>query len=94
MGKLVLKIRCIMEKDYQFQIWIHHESSFQDYSYQLFSDSPILRWDNAPHHPNVSTFPHHFHNERGEITESPLDGMLLKDVKYVLKVVKKWLSKN
>jgi len=25
----------------------------------------IVRWDNAPHHPSVDTFPHHIHNQKG-----------------------------
>jgi len=25
----------------------------------------ISRWDNAPHHPNLITFPHHKHVESG-----------------------------
>jgi hypothetical protein len=25
----------------------------------------ILRWDNAPHHPNIITYPHHKHTKSG-----------------------------
>ena len=25
-------------------------------------DGKIFQFDNAPHHVNISTFPHHFHN--------------------------------
>ncbi|MCA1917027.1 DUF6516 family protein [Methanospirillum hungatei] len=24
-----------------------------------------MRWDNAPHHKNISTFPHHLHEKDG-----------------------------
>jgi hypothetical protein len=47
-GKLEAKIRCRLVRDYHMQIWLHHETAFQDYAYQLFTDHPILRWDNAP----------------------------------------------
>lgn len=29
----------------------------------------IMRWDNAPYHPKINSFPHHKH-EKGDITES------------------------
>ena len=29
----------------------------------------IIRWDNAPYHPKINSFPHHKH-ERGDIMES------------------------
>jgi len=35
----------------------------KDYSYhwQDRERKTILRWDNAPHHPEIKTFPHHLH---------------------------------
>lgn len=34
----------------------------------------VLRWDNAPHHPHLSTFPHHCHRQDGEVVASaPMD---------------------
>jgi len=62
-GKLELKIRCRFAKGYQLQVWLHHEPVFQDYAYQLFTDHPVLRWDNAPHFPRITTEPHHFHSK-------------------------------
>lgn len=39
----------------------------------------LIRWDNAPHHPHIATFPHHRHqNDENNIQESP--EMLLDDV--------------
>ena len=72
LGKLVLKVRCWLSGGYRFQLWLHHEPAFQSYAYQLFTDHPLLRWDNAPHHPYVSTKPHHFHDAWGVVSESPL----------------------
>ena len=31
----------------------------------------VRRWDNAPHHPNLQTFPHHSHMPDGEVVASP-----------------------
>ena len=40
------------------------ELSISKYSYhwQRQNGSLICRWDNAPHHPEISTFPHHIHD--------------------------------
>jgi hypothetical protein len=34
----------------------------KEYRYQFISNGrPIFRYDNAPHHPSIATFPHHKH---------------------------------
>lgn len=93
-GKLELKIRCRLSRNYQLQVWLHLGPTFQDYAYQLFTDRPLLRWDNAPHYPHVSTAPHHFHNEVGQVVESPLSGESLKDLSDVLTLVEKWMFRS
>jgi len=91
-GRLELKVRCRLVKGYQFQVWLHHEPDFQDYAYQFFKGHPILRWDNSPHYPRIPTAPHHFHNEAGQVSASPLLGKPNKDLKTVLGNIKKWLA--
>jgi len=91
-GKLEVKIRCRLTGDYQFQVWLHHEPNTLDYAYQLFTDQPLLRWDNAPHYPKIATAPHHFHNENNKVSESQLAGIVLKDLDLVLSETKKWLD--
>lgn len=91
-GKLELKIRCRLAGIYQLQLWLHHEPAFQDYAYQLFTDRPILRWDNSPHYPDVRTAPHHFHRQDEEVGESPLTGNPLEDLRLVMDEIGKWLS--
>jgi len=93
-GKVELKIRCRLVGRYQLQVWLHHEPAFQDYAYQLFTDRPLLRWDNSPHYPDIATAPHHFHNEREEVGPSPLTGTPVQDVRYVLDEIEQWLSKE
>ena len=90
-GKLEVKLRCRLAKPFQLQIWLHHETTFQDYAYQLFTDRPLLRWDNAPHYPDLATAPHHFHNEQGEVLDSPLSGQLMTDLEVVLSAIETWL---
>ena len=93
-GKVELKIRCRLVGRYQLQVWLHHEPVFQDYAYQLFTDRPLLRWDNSPHYPDIATAPHHFHNEREEVDESPLTGSPVEDLRYVLGEIEQWLSES
>lgn len=93
-GKVELKIRCRLIHNYQFQVWLHIESSFLDYAYQLFTSRPILRWDNAPHYPQIATAPHHFHADDTSIDESKLSGRVLEDLPQVLAVVGYWIEKE
>jgi hypothetical protein len=90
-GKLEVKIRCRLVREYKLQIWLHLEPNFQDYSYQLFADHPILRWDNAPHYPDIFTAPHHFHDESNKVGKSFLTGSIEEDLETVLLEVEKWL---
>jgi len=41
------------------------------YHLQTLNGQLISRWDNAEHHRQVSTFPHHRHDELGAIHASP-----------------------
>lgn len=43
-----------------------------DYRFQwMKSDKTLIcRWDSAPHHPKLTTFPHHKHLSDGKISES------------------------
>lgn len=79
-----LKIRCELSSGLNFQVWIHKNYQLIRYSYQLFSDVPLLRWDNAPHHRRIETHPHHFHDKDGAILESQLIGSPIDDLKFVL----------
>ncbi len=35
------------------------------YHWQDSTDNIIIRWDNAPYHKDIVTFPHHLHNSEG-----------------------------
>ena len=91
-GQLEVKIRCRLPESYQFQVWLHQEMTSLDYAYQLFTSIPLLRWDNAPHYPSMSTSPHHFHDEHNRVSESPLTGKPSIDLIWVLAEVETWLK--
>lgn len=93
-GKLELKVRCRLVKNFGFQIWLHLEPTFEDYAYQLFTNIPIMRWDNAPHYPNLPQAPHHFHDESDNVKESNLTGDVLSDLRSVLEEIAVWLAEK
>ncbi len=56
------------------------------YRYHYMNDEQVMifRYDNAPHHTNVSTFPHHKHDGENirESVEPSLDQVLLEISRY------------
>jgi len=48
------------------------------YHLQTADGQLISRWDNVPHHPNITTFPHHRHDSDGHVYTSP--AMSIPDV--------------
>ena len=89
-----VKIQAGISPDLTFQIWINRNTRRTRYSYQLLRQSEaLLRWDNAPHHPEIkSNYPHHYHEEQGEISPSHLQGRPLEDLSLVLKSIEKYIS--
>ncbi len=51
----------------------HGQAKCAKYRYQLQDrrDELLARWDNAPHHEEIATFPNHKHCRDGEIVPSP-----------------------
>jgi hypothetical protein len=91
-GRLEVKIRCRIANEQHLQIWLGQRATTLDYAYQLFTSVPLLRWDNAPHYPNVSSAPHHFHDEDNLVSSSPLTGNPTVDLPIVLEAIGKWLD--
>lgn len=91
-----VKIRAQVAGDLTLQIWLNHNDRRTRYSHQLFRhDQPILRWDNAPHHPEQATnFPHHFHDEQGRLVHSPLSGAPLADLALILRQIEDYLRQS
>ena len=82
--RALYRIRCrFLRAAYQLEIRFIDTENETLYSYQLFADRPIIRWDNAPHFPALRGFPHHFHDESGEVKDSPILGRV-KDDRFLL----------
>lgn len=83
-GDFLFKIRCELTSGHILQIRLRAVAGRLRYSYQELSDKPLQRWDNAPHFPHLSTFPHHYHDPRGNVVESWLTGDPTRDLPLVL----------
>jgi len=85
------KIRAHLPNGYSLDIY--YNATLQKYSYTIIKyDKRIIGWDNAPHHKQVKTYPHHFHTPNGKMDQSKMKGDPIKDVASILKEAKKILN--
>ena len=92
--RALYKIRCrVIRVAYELEIRFIQTENEIIYSYQLFTDRPIIRWDNAPHFPTLHGYPHHVHGETSEVDESTLIGDPILDLPYVLSRVRDLVTK-
>jgi hypothetical protein len=58
----VLKASAELVDGWSLRYWEHGTSEVRRYSFQvLLGRKMVVRWDNAPHHPKIKSFPHHKH---------------------------------
>ncbi|MDZ7342597.1 MAG: DUF6516 family protein [candidate division KSB1 bacterium] len=91
-GNFVIKIRARLKKSCHFQVRLYYSNGHYDYSYQLYNQGTIARWDNKEDFPHLPTFPHHFHTENGAVIESLLSGDPLRDFPVVLREVERIIA--
>lgn len=81
-----VKMRAMVTPTLTFQVWLNHNPRHT-------RSGALLRWDNAPHHSHLKTnFPHHFHDDQGQIVPSALQGDPLRDLPVVLAEIERFLS--
>ena len=91
----ICKLRCrLLPSRYKLDVRLIQTENEIIYSYQLFHNRPIIRWDNAPHFPSVTTFPHHFHDQNDKIKASNLMGDIIEDIDYVFGEIKRLLTEG
>ena len=57
-----IKIQARLIKGWKLHVWEHVTPSTRRYAYHVSKGSElVIRWDNAPHHRKIKTFPHHKH---------------------------------
>src|SRR6266850_7725865 len=69
-----LRIRLVLQSKDVVEVFVYHSEEggvarLQDYSFhwQRRDGALIQRWDTAPHHPELTTFPFHTHRATGEV---------------------------
>ena len=87
-----LKVRAKLTGANKLQARIYYNQGHIDYAYQLFTEFPILRWDNKEEFHHLETYPHHYHDEKGNIKPSRLTGDPARDINIVLNDVTRFLS--
>ena len=91
--RALYKIRCrVIRVAYELEIRFIQTENEIIYSYQLFTDRPIIRWDNAPHFPALQGYPDHVHGAGGDVDESTLIGDPIQDLPHVLSEVRALLT--
>jgi hypothetical protein len=87
------KIRALLREEHRFQVRVYYNRGHMDYAYQLFTDVPLLRWDNKEEFRHLETYPHH-HDVEGRVHPSPLTGEPVQDIEIVLQAVAAFLDKG
>lgn len=65
-----IKIHVRLINGWKLHVWEHVTPSIRRYAYHVSKGSElVIRWDNAPHHRKIKTFPHHKHVKE-EVLES------------------------
>jgi len=80
--------------DHSFvDIWLSGDGDYAYHWEQRRQSGRMYRWDNAPHHPHLATFPHHFHDgEENNVTVSHLDPAPEKALRDILNFIQQRLA--
>ena len=62
-SSLFLKLKVVFIDNSVLFTKEYFDTQSRNYSYhwQSINEKLIMRWDNAPHHKNINTYPHHVH---------------------------------
>ena len=67
---LNLKIHFVNNSELHVREYLDADHRKYSFHWQSYNGDLITRWDNAPHFPDLITFPHHKHLASGEVIES------------------------
>lgn len=86
------KTRMTFKDGSYLDIWFSETGRYSYHWERRHVDGRVFRFDNAPHHAGVKTFPHHLHRgSEGEIVESWLSAVPDQAVYQVLDFIRKIL---
>lgn len=67
---LNLKVLFVDDSILQVREFLDDEHRKYSFHWQTSGGNLITRWDNAPHYPEITTYPHHMHLQNGSVVES------------------------
>ena len=59
------------------EVWVGDELEKYSYYWLEETEKIIAGWDNAPHHPDIDTFPHHKHGKEGVEPSKPMNARVV-----------------
>ncbi len=65
-----LRIDFIDSSEIYIREYVDHDHRKYSFHWKKSNGELIILWDNAPHFPQLTTFPHHKHMENNEVRES------------------------
>ena len=88
------KLRLTFKDESFLDIWLSEDNDYAYHWEHSRQSGKIYRWDNAPHHPEVSTFPKHFHNgDENAMIGSELSSDSQSALREILKFIQHRLTK-
>lgn len=85
--QFLFKIRAALSGQHRSQVRVYYNQRHIDYAYQVFTDVPLLHWDNKEEFDRLETYPHHRHDTEGRVHSAPLTGKPIQDIEIVLRAV-------
>lgn len=84
------KVRLILVEGSFVDVWMSTDGDYAFHWERRRQTGQMYRWDNAPHHPQISTFPAHFHDgDEATVEESRLSANPEAALREVLEFVKR-----
>ena len=82
------KLRLALSDGSFVDVWLSLDGDYAYHWEQRRQRGRIYRWDNAPHHPHVNTFPDHLHNgQDSAVVESHLSSIPTDALRQVLSFI-------
>jgi hypothetical protein len=79
------KLRIHLKDGSFLDVWLSDEDDYSFHWEQRAVRGLVHRWDNAPDHPDIKTFPHHFHDgKESNVKNSSLNTESIDAFKEVL----------
>jgi len=86
------KLRLMLTDGSFLDVWLSVDGDYAYHWEQRRQRGRLYRWDNAPHHPRVSTFPAHFHDgDEATVVESHLSATPEVALRQVLGLIRRRL---